>query len=310
MTPATTAPSLATITVVAITLATIAVVALAAPYRPRPLRSLPPAGSPVRPPFGDRRGGRRHDHPHEALVANVLEELHLEVDPPTALAVLRCTSGLAVASALLIGGPAAAALVGAAVLAMPGVAGRVLARRATMRRDEQLAPMLERLAADVRAGSALGPALVGAAHLTPAPLGDDLRVVAAEVEHGAALSQALARWGDRADSGASIRMVVAALTVAAEAGGEVARSVDRLAATLRERRDLRAEVRSLATQARASAAVLVAAPLGFAALVAGIEPGAVTFLVSTPVGLLCLSAGLALDVLGATWMNRILGEGP
>lgn len=252
----------------------------------------------------------RSVHPHEALLASAVRELQLDVDPRAALAVLRWTAALAVVAALLVGGLAPAALAGAAALAAPRVTRRVLTIRATTRRDEQLAPMLDRMAADLRAGSALGPAFVTVAHTTAAPLGDDLRLVAAEVEHGAALSQALNRWGSRVAAGSPVGLAAASLALAAEAGGEVARAVDRVASTVRERRDLRAEVRALATQARASAAVLVAAPLGVAALVAGVEPTAITFLVTSPAGLLCLSAGLGLDALGAAWMARILREAP
>lgn len=78
-----------------------------------------------------------------------------------------------------------------------------------------------------------------------------------------------------------------------------------MAATLRERRELAGEVRSLAVQARASAAVLALAPLGFAALVATIQPSAIVFLVRTPVGLSCLALGLALQTTGTLWMARI-----
>lgn len=281
---------------------TVTSVALAFPHRPRRPRPVPSLE------VGNR--ARRPDHPQEILVASVLREVGLEVRPTTSLTALRWAATLGVALALLVGGVAAAALVGSVVLTTPRLTRQVLARRNAARRDAQLVPMLERMAADLRAGATLAPAFVAVARTTPAPLGEELRGIAAEIQHGAALSQAVDRWGERADDGSPIRVVAAALTVATEAGGEVARSVDRLAATLRERRELRAEVRALATQARTSAAVLVVAPLGFAALVAGIEPGAVTFLVTSPVGLLCLSAGLALDALGATWMARILRDTP
>ena len=67
-----------------------------------------------------------------------------------------------------------------------------------------------------------------------------------------------------------------------------------------------AEVHALATQARASAGVLGIAPVVFTALVSAIEPGTVRFLTTTPVGLLCLVAGLVLEAAGALWMGRIV----
>ncbi len=140
------------------------------------------------------------------------------------------------------------------------------------------------------------------------PLGSELRVMADSLAHGAAVAVALARWAASPESSADVRLVAAALTLGADAGGEVARAVDRIAATLRERSELHAEVQSLATQARASAGVLALAPLAFAGLVATIEPKAVAFLVTTPIGWACLSAGLGLEAIGATWMARITGR--
>ena len=64
-------------------------------------------------------------------------------------------------------------------------------------------------------------------------------------------------------------------------------------------------MRALATQARTSAAVLAIAPLAFTVLVSTIEPRAVGFLITTPLGLVCLVLGLGLEALGAVWMNQI-----
>jgi tight adherence protein B len=125
------------------------------------------------------------------------------------------------------------------------------------------------------------------------------------VAHGSPVATALAGWAAPPGASADVRLVAAALTLGAHAGGEVARAVDRIAVTLRERAELRGEVRALATQARASAAMLTLAPLGFAGLVASVEPAAIGFLLTTPIGLLCLVLGLALNAAGAAWMSHI-----
>ena len=151
----------------------------------------------------------------------------------------------------------------------------------------------------------MGPALVDLAPSVAEPLGVELRRVAAGLEHGRPVGDALRAWSTTPDASSDVRLVAAALTLGADAGGEVARAVDRVAATLRERRELAGEVRALAVQARASAAVLAVAPAAFAALVATIEPGVIAFLVTTPVGLACLSLGLVLEAAGTWWMARI-----
>jgi tight adherence protein B len=67
-----------------------------------------------------------------------------------------------------------------------------------------------------------------------------------------------------------------------------------------------AEARSLSAQARLSAIVVGAAPLGYLAFAALVDPGSVTALVATGVGRVCLVLGLGLEVLAALWIRRIL----
>ena len=186
-----------------------------------------------------------------------------------------------------------------------GVLDRLLPSRRDDRRDRQLPDALDRLSSSLRAGTAIGPALVALARDVPDPLAPELRGVAWSIEHGRSAADALAAWSTTPRASRDVRLVAAALTVGAGAGGEVARAVDAIAATLRERHEVAAEARALATQARASAALLVTAPLVFTVLVATVEPGAVAFLLTTPVGLACLLLGIGLDAGGAVWMARI-----
>jgi tight adherence protein B len=185
------------------------------------------------------------------------------------------------------------------------VLDRALPQRRLRRRDAQLPDALDRLASALRGGRAIGPAIAELAVTSPEPLAGELRPVALALDRGAPVAVALRSWAAAAGASADVHLVVAALALGAQAGGEVARAVDRVAATLRERREVHAEVRALATQARASAAVLAIAPLAFAGLVSTIEPAAVAFLVTSPLGLVCLLAGLALEAAGAVWMGRI-----
>lgn len=276
-------------------LVTTAVVAVAIPRRPpgphRPILTTPDAAA------------------VEAVVPGWWHDLLLlhapATDPGRSWTVARSVAGAATALALLLVGPLLGLLVAAAVVAGPRLLAPALRRRMAARRDAQLPAALERLAASLRAGAAPGPAFSALAHSTPAPLGDDLRTAAVEVEHGSALADSVERWGQRAAT-PDVRLAAAALALAARIGGSVARPVDRVASTLRERRELQAEVRALATQARASALVLTLAPGAFTALVSTVEPGVPRFLLGSPPGLACLAVGVALQAAGAAWSGRIL----
>lgn len=261
----------------------------------------PSFARPVAPPAVAR--GRLRAAP--AWWRDLLVAAAVDGDADRAWVLVRWAAVVAVGSATLLAGPAAGLLLALLVAATPRLLRPMLDRRIAARRDAQLPDALARLAATLRAGVAPGPAVVSLAHGTPRPLGDDLAVIALEVEHGAPLADAVDRWGDRAAT-PDARLAAAALSLAARSGGGVAQPVDRVAGTLRERRELQAEVRALATQARASALVLTFAPAAFTAVVSTIEPGVPKFLLGSPAGLACLAVGAGLQVAGAAWSARIL----
>ena len=93
-------------------------------------------------------------------------------------------------------------------------------------------------------------------------------------------------------------------------GGRAADALDRLASSLRDRLDAVAEAQALSTQARLSAIVVGAAPLGYLVFASLVDARSVTALVGTGVGRVCLVVGVALEALAAVWMRRIVGSEP
>lgn len=205
---------------------------------------------------------------------------------------------------LAVGGPALAVLAAVALILGPVVALRVSAGRGARLLEASLPELLEHIARSLRSGTALLGALGEAGRDLPGALGADVRSVVREVEAGAALTHALDRWGDRRPLPA-VGLVVAALALGAETGGAQAQALDGLATTLRDRLAVAAEVRALSSQARLSALVITAAPVGFAVFAASADPRSADFLLRTPLGLGCLTAGLLLDGVAAWWMHRL-----
>jgi tight adherence protein B len=155
-----------------------------------------------------------------------------------------------------------------------------------------------------RAGAPPRDAVRSAAISAPPGLAAGLHAAAAAAERGIPLLAALERWAAASDLDGA-ELVVTALTVTAGAGGDPARSLAAVSDTLRDRRSLRREVRALSSQARASAAVIAVAPLGFAVLASGADGETARFLLSTPLGLACVGVGGLLDLAGWWWMDHI-----
>ena len=170
--------------------------------------------------------------------------------------------------------------------------------------ERALPAALEAAARSLRSGASLRLAIAEAAVATPGQLGRELAEVARQVAHGATLVVALEALAARRPV-PGVRLAVAALCLAAETGGAQARAVDGVAATLRDRLGITAEVRALSSQARVSAMVIGLAPLVFAGFAVTTDPRTGRFLFHTPAGLALLAVGVSLDGLGWLWMQRL-----
>ncbi len=181
--------------------------------------------------------------------------------------------------------------------------GRVRRRYLT-----DLPGLVELLAARLRSGHTVPTALADAA-AGPGPVAVDLRGLLARLDHGEPLAAALAWWAERRGLD-PVRAVAGALAVAAETGGAAADALDGLARSLRDHLGARAEADAQSAQARLSAVVVGAAPLGYLAFSAAVDPGSVGLLLTTGVGRVCLVLGLGLDALAVWWMRRIVRSEP
>jgi tight adherence protein B len=102
-----------------------------------------------------------------------------------------------------------------------------------------------------------------------------------------------------------VRLAVAALSLGAETGGASAQAIDGVTATIRTNLAIAGEVRALSSQARLSALVIALAPIAFSFLAFTTDGTTASFLLGTPLGLVCVVLGLGLDAVGWFWMRRL-----
>jgi tight adherence protein B len=166
--------------------------------------------------------------------------------------------------------------------------------------------VLDAVARSVRGGSGMHQALRSVTSIAGVHTAD-LNGVVGQLDGGMTLVEALAGWRRRRRTPV-VALATAVLTFGVDTGGSLARAVDGAAATLRERMALQGEVRVLAAQARASALVVGAAPVGFTVVVAVADPRVAGFLLSTPVGWLCLVVGAGLEIGCVVWMRSLVAR--
>lgn len=260
------------------------------------------------PPAPIASGGRRRAVAPTA-VARALEQAG--IDAPAGLLWRRWKAAVGTGSllAFLFAGPAAAGVVVLLAAGGPAVAVRALRGRGDRRIEASLPGVLDEVARALRAGSSLLQALRAASSKVDGRIAADVGTVVAAVERGGGLADELDQWAARHPV-PGVRLAVTALALGAETGGPQARAVDAVAATLRDREAVCHEAHALASQARASAAVMGVTPILFAVIATALDPRVAHVLLATPLGLTCLVTGLALDAVAGLWMARITGATP
>ena len=184
-------------------------------------------------------------------------------------------------------------------------------RRRCRAADAEIPLLLEAVARALRGGASVRQALsdvaAGGDGSGVGALGVELRVIADELSAGRPLVDVLDDWSMASPSPA-VRLAASALHLAVTVGGPSARTIDRVAATVREQVQLDREIDGLAASARASAAVLAMAPIGFTLFTGVVDRQTAVFLFDTTPGRLCLLGAALLDIMGWSWMARIVGN--
>jgi tight adherence protein B len=242
-----------------------------------------------------------------ARVAAALADADLPLRAPVAWTAWLATAGTGTLLALVAGGPGLAGLALIALVAGPALVVRSRRGQADTRIEQALPLALEAVARSLRSGASLRQAVEEAGRGTAGAgraLAGELSRAAAEAAQGASLVASLEAVAVRRPL-PGVRLGVAALCLGAETGGAQARAVDGVAATVRERLAVAAELKALSSQARMSALVIGLAPVGFGGFAAATDPRTAQFMFHTPAGLALLAGGLILDTLGWLWMQRL-----
>jgi tight adherence protein B len=129
-----------------------------------------------------------------------------------------------------------------------------------VRFNEQLADMLNLMVNGLRAGYSTMQAMEAVSKEMPPPISDEFRRVVQEMQLGIPMDQALANLLRRIPSG-DLDLVVTAMNVQREVGGNLAEILDTISYTIRERVRIKGEIRVLTSQVMYSGRFLAMMPL-------------------------------------------------
>ena len=197
----------------------------------------------------------------------------------------------------------AAAALGAALLP-PGLR-RLRARRRREAFQAALPGALELVARALRAGQPLDAALLEAARSGPAPVAAAFGRVREDLALGAPFDVALRRLAAREPEVPEVHLLVSALLLGRETGGQLADVLDRLARTVRRRIAFRRELAALLAEGRATAWVLGSLPVAFLLGMAWLRPGHLEAWLADPAGRALLGIAVLLELAGFACMRLL-----
>ncbi len=126
--------------------------------------------------------------------------------------------------------------------------------------NNQLHTVLMQLSGSMRAGYGLQQAIDFVAHEMPAPAGKEFTQVLRDIRLGQATMDALESMTERVPSD-DLRLIVTAIRIHYEVGGNLAEILENVSETIRERVRIKGELRALTAQQRMAGYVLAALPI-------------------------------------------------
>ncbi len=196
------------------------------------------------------------------------------------------------------------------LLAVLGLMGPWTAvRRAQAKRlvkiDSQVGDALTVMANSLRAGFSFLQAMDMVSKEMPPPLAKEFSRSLRETSLGTPLDDALLQLGRRVGS-QDLDLVVTAVLIQRQVGGNLAEVMDSIGETIRERIRIKGEIKTLTAQGRISGWIIGLLPVALAAFLLALNPEYIAILVNNPVGRLMVGAGVTAEIMGIFVIRKIV----
>jgi len=194
------------------------------------------------------------------------------------------------------------AIIGAA---LPTLYVRHRKNRRLMQFEELLPEAIDLVGRALRAGHPLSSGFKMAADDGPEPVASELRRVFEEQRFGLPLQDSLLGMADRINL-VDVRILVTAILIQREVGGNLAEILDNLAAVVRARFTIRRQIKVYTAQGRMTGYLLALLPFMLFGLLYMINPEYMSVLFTDPIGKILVGIALVMQLAGFFWIRKIV----
>lgn len=181
---------------------------------------------------------------------------------------------------------------------------RMRARR-LLKFEAGLPAALDLMVSGLRGGHSLVSVMGLVARESPAPIGPEFRICFDEQNYGVEMRTALENLAVRIPV-QDLRIVMTAILIQKETGGNLAEVLEKCAHVIRERFRIKKEIRVKSAQGRLTGWVLSAMPVFLAFMLYLIRPDVISLLWTRPLGIKMLYAGAVMITIGSLLIRKIV----
>lgn len=170
--------------------------------------------------------------------------------------------------------------------------------------NKQLPDTITLLSNSLRAGSSFLQSIELVSRETPSPMGEEMGRVVREVNLGLGMEESLQNMVRRIKS-EDLDLMVTAISIQQQVGGNLAEILDTIAFTIRERVRIKGEVNVLTAQGRYSGYLVAFLPIAIAGMINMISPAFMAPLFSKTIGQVMLVVGGIMMSIGFFAIRKI-----
>ena len=190
------------------------------------------------------------------------------------------------------------------VILFPTILYKYMRKQRLKRFEEQLPDGLTMISGAMRAGASLTIALESLIKEQPAPLSQEFYLFVKEQRVGVEFEESLKKMEKR-NPLPDFSMIVTALLINREVGGNLAETLETLGATLRRKSMMEGKIVSLTAQGKLQGVVMTGLPILLGGLLTFLEPEAMSKLWTTNIGYLVVSIVIVMEFLGYIIISKI-----
>ncbi len=194
---------------------------------------------------------------------------------------------------------------GVLALVLPRVAYSYMKSRRNQNLVDQLPDALNMLSGSMRSGASFQIAMDLVAKESPKPFSQELSLVLREQKLGVSLEDALESFNKRMNI-EDVNLMVSAIVIARDVGGNLAETLERLAVTLRQKAAMEGKIRALTAQGKLSGIVVALLPVFLAVVLNSMDPEAMRPLFETYYGWAVMAVVAVMIILGGVFIKKVV----